>query len=242
MKTNFLIIIILLGLSSCSAKNNRENQDAKVHDLQIDSVIYFNPFEKNIIDLSADISNLIEDSSLELKNFLVPISKTLFDSLCLAENKNITYDVRKLSEGNSISTKYSKILFTDQTSSGDDFMKYNILGYNKIWDSYLINLELYIGSFLIIIDNNLSNVTKIKGGEPYISHDGEFFLTYYAIEEGQGYIYQIFKYDSGRISNIFNFWSPSDFIPEKFVWGKKELYIEARNIDEESNYYIIRTR
>jgi len=234
MKTNLLTFIILIAVFSCSSINKKDNGNNKDSNPSSDSIIIFNPFDKNITDLSADISNIIGDKSLELNKLIVPINKVSFDSLYAKEDEKT---IIKEEIENSINTKYSRVLFNDNISSGDDLRKYKIIGYNQTWDSYLVRMELYINSVFLIVENKKFKVTKIKGEKPYISNDGKLFLSYYAIEEGLGYVYQIFKNDSGNISNISNYWSSASLIPKRFVWDNNILYIEFNDYENNSSFY-----
>ncbi|MHC8950124.1 hypothetical protein [Sphingobacterium hungaricum] len=197
-----LLVALLSVVVSCENKkpSSQKVDSSKVYtyDFQSDSI--------HPIDVSAYYSN----EEFKLEKQLIPINKEEFDKDSADFTNNFISKPDLLEDRDSLALPYGTIKFIKRKQRDrDDFTDYRYMGFAPNLDSHLLSIDLYDGSYTLILNDKLYTYGVVDG-EPIFSLDNKNFAT--------------FRNDEGHSSSLTLYAiSEQSFSFEKFLWSDEHL-------------------
>lgn len=169
-------------------------------------------------------------NSYQLEDHIIPISKNDFvkDSLLY---KNDVSDNRSAFEYPTLNTSFGKVKFVaEKNTSSDSYVDYSYLGFNQKNNFHIINIELYEGERILLM-NDKSYQYNILDGIPLFSNNEEDALIY-KDQEGLSSYLAFYKIKHGSLNKYFALSSDENII-ESAVWNRENnAVIKLRNLSD----------
>lgn len=214
-------VLFIIFLLSCE-KASELKTDAKAKE-------YVFNYNKEKIDELESVESFLNQENFKFDNYLEIISREKFQMDSLKYQNDITIQSSNFSS-NTLKTSYGLIKFMpNDTENSDSAVKYSYAGYSQTIKSYFINLQLYEGERILLV-NAEKYYLKTISSLPYFSPSRKYAVNS-RDNEGMSSQISFFKVGNMNMEYVMTLWSDK-YVADHVVWDDKDnIILKLRQID-----------